>query len=856
MAENSSEELHINRLKALEILPEDFDINAAVTRGEMADIVCRIYGMDYMIGSEQVFSDVTKDHPYSAGIETAYQIGVISGTGAGKFEPDEPITNIQMIKMLTAIAGYEQHAIEYGGYPSGYMRIATDNDLIAPDTLQDGEVTGSALVYSVYHALEMPVVYIDSYKYGYMQYVVDDSNTLMQNLLNKKELSYRQGIMNFNGITYINKSDDPDEGYVEINGERFSCDADIRGLLGQSVEYWVNNDDVVVYAYGYKNRNTVYNFKSEDIDSAGFDKYVVYVDGINKKNIRLDKSINVIYNGQGLESFSEAELLPANGNVTLIDNDNDNYIEIVIVSDKKYYVVDEVSRGGLSVRYKRYGAQTQSGYTLKDEEVGSSVYYIVYDENGNKMTPEYISAGSVISVAESPNGKYINVTVTKKKIDGKVESINGKKIKINGTVYDFVNNLKDEYMDIGVRVGQTTQAYLNENGEIVYCDEIKNSDTLYAYVIDYWLSDNGETYYIRAAVAGGMGTLTNRKYWWVNDKLVQNSGVFIYEIDEKAKIDDVRNTPALIEGIQSKVCEIKIKDNDDEDSDAIITKITTLKPQFQYTKGKYNHNTGALIQPDLSLANYDNPAMLLSGNIKTLVIPSDASVKYSKECYEAKYRIENDVSTHNVAAYDIPKDSQTPKLIVMKTVLSEAGTAGGDSETCILTEDICSGIDDNNDDIYTVQAYNKDGNESELIIRSDVTFADSSIKNDVMTLCAGDVIEINRDGQNRVMDIKVNASASNPIDGTQMGVVEKLQSNVIWNKSNGDDFYNVFYYINTRGERVEAGIKADYPIFCYRGGKRANVEKISPSDVIADEQGIDADTVIIAGDIAVILPVD
>lgn len=78
----------------------------------------------------------------------------------------------------------------------------------------------------------------------------------------------------------------------------------------------------------------------------------------------------------------------------------------------------------------------------------------------------------------------------------------------------------------------------------------------------------------------------------------------------------------------------------------------------------------------------------------------------------------------------------------------------------------------------------------------------------IMDLCAGDVMEIGRDGQNRVLEIKVMASASRPIDGTQMGIIEKLQQNVIWNKSNGDDFYNVFFYMNDDANVWRAGIKS------------------------------------------------
>ena len=308
------------------------------------------------------------------------------------------------------------------------------------------------------------------------------------------------------------------------------------------------------------------------------------------------------------------------------------------------------------------------------------------------------------------------------------------------------------------------------------------------------------------------------------------------------------------ESIKNKVCEIKVQHS--ETAGTEITKIDKLVPNFQYTKGKYNHNTSAMIQSDLSLMNYDNPAVLLSGNIKTLVVPVDTAEKYDDDCYMAKYRIENDVSTHNVEFYGIPKDSQTPKLLVMKTVLSEVGTAGGDNETCILTEGVSKGVNEDDEECYFAQAYDKNGNEITLTIRNDFRFADSSVKNAIMDLCAGDVMEIGRDGQNRVLEIKVMASASRPIDGTQMGIIEKLQQNVIWNKSNGDDFYNVFFYMNDDDERVEAGIKAEYPIFRYTQGRNGYVDKISAADILTDENGVNADTVIIAGDIAVILPLD
>ena len=151
-----------------------------------------------------------------------------------------------------------------------------------------------------------------------------------------------------------------------------------------------------------------------------------------------------------------------------------------------------------------------------------------------------------------------------------------------------------------------------------------------------------------------------------------------------------------------------------------------------------------------------------------------------------------------------------------------------------MTEGVSKGVNEDDEECYFAQAYDKNGNEITLTIRNDFRFADSSVKNAIMDLCAGDVMEIGRDGQNRVLEIKVMASASRPIDGTQ----------------------NVFFYMNDDDERVEAGIKAEYPIFRYTQGRNGYVDKIGAADILTDENGVNADTVIIAGDIAVILPLD
>ena len=227
--ENSqSEILYSNRLKAMEVIPDDFDMDKEITRGEISEIVCRIYNLDYTSGGSRIFSDVDEDNPYYQAIDMVYTHGIISGFGDGSFRPNETITNEQMIKILISMTGYDD---------------------IAPDTAGTDIVTGRKLAYSVYKAMEMPVVYIDSYEYGYMQYDIDSNKTLKENLMASKDLSYSQGIVNFDGITHINKAGVPDKGYAEINGDRFLSDINMRSLLGMCVEYWLKDNDTIIYEH-------------------------------------------------------------------------------------------------------------------------------------------------------------------------------------------------------------------------------------------------------------------------------------------------------------------------------------------------------------------------------------------------------------------------------------------------------------------------------------------------------------------------------------------------------------------------------------------------------------------------------
>ena len=64
-----------------------------------------------------MFDDVGSSDENANAIYTAWRMGLISGTEDSMYEPDEPVTYVQLAKMIVQGLGYEQDALNLGGFP-------------------------------------------------------------------------------------------------------------------------------------------------------------------------------------------------------------------------------------------------------------------------------------------------------------------------------------------------------------------------------------------------------------------------------------------------------------------------------------------------------------------------------------------------------------------------------------------------------------------------------------------------------------------------------------------------------------------------------------------------------------------
>lgn len=117
----------------------NFNPDKAVTRAEMAAIVCRMLGITEDLPMSSAFSDVPASHWANQYVGIAAELGIVGGYGNGKFGPSDLVTYEQAVTMVIRAVGGEPEAVDVGGYPDGYISVADENGLLNGVSARKGD---------------------------------------------------------------------------------------------------------------------------------------------------------------------------------------------------------------------------------------------------------------------------------------------------------------------------------------------------------------------------------------------------------------------------------------------------------------------------------------------------------------------------------------------------------------------------------------------------------------------------------------------------------------------------------------------------------------------------------------------
>lgn len=449
-----------------------------ITRAEFMKIAAKLMG--YIPAATEVsFLDVPATHWAYAYIQGAKEQGIVDGTSKTTFSPEAKISANEVIKILVCILGYKQMAELSGGYPGGYLNYATSLEILDNVDLSSGAINRGEVMIMVANALEAEVLLTSG---------TGDTYTNGETLLTKKlKMNVGEGIVTaVTGTSLTRGNEFSDKNAIKIDGELYT--SEIVGkdkYLGMKVKFYYeikDDESYEIIAIIADEDNEILEIEASDIRSADFSS-VTYYDTNKSKTATLSSEMDVIYNGFALRDYQRADLIPADGDIVLIDNDDDKDFDVYFVNNTVSYVVSRVNAEDNLISSKN-GA----GMISFDEDRD---FVSIKNADGMEVNIEEIAEDWVLTVSESKQidgAKYYTVMVSDKAVTGTLESMDDDYVSVGGESYKMTSAFnKSDALS-----GEYGVFYIDYKGRAVFYDKNAVNNEEYGILTKVLTDDNIE----------------------------------------------------------------------------------------------------------------------------------------------------------------------------------------------------------------------------------------------------------------------------------------------------------------------------------------------------------------------------
>jgi len=533
-----------------------FKPDETVTRAQMAAIICRTLGYEDQAQSSMgstVFNDVAADHWASGYINVAQAQQIINGYGDGNYGPEDKVTYEQAVKMIVSALGYELAAQAKGGYPTGYLAIASAEGITknANGRVGDAAARGTIAVL-VYNSLEVRLMDQTSWstgsdgdKYG------KTTDTILSKYL---EVRKWEGIVTDTPLSAIaGGTYDPDATpkmniygsykYYNDKGEdakytgrtgAVDCSlVDANAFLGKAVIAYIGFEEdpatgnKMVYAIVEDNDNEIIEMSATQLiesadDAVKFNTpgiiYYKEVGATRMIDVELDKTnVDVYVNSEYKSAYSSATttadlaslVSTAGGKIELVSNDNDSLIDTILVTaydDESVIETVEVEDG-------LYMFETYTG-NLDDIDAEDEDELVIVYKDGALADVAALAANDTVSSVEIAKGLDV-LYVSSATVTGAVESYSADDMDIAGETYELSKaalgngktyaGLADEegifFLNVDGQVAwnETDTVASGNYGLVVAVDE--NTNISGGYVVQVVLSDGTAAEYTLSTTA-------------------------------------------------------------------------------------------------------------------------------------------------------------------------------------------------------------------------------------------------------------------------------------------------------------------------------------------------------------------
>lgn len=550
-------------------------------------------------------------------------------------------------RFAVTLLGYTEEILPNINYKS----IASSEGLLKGVTRSDSLKPHDMVIF-LYNLLDAKPMLMGTLSDKGTKYYINSKQTLLsvyRDIYNLKD------VVSADENTSIYSEQGVGENRVKIGDYIFklACNFD-SSLLGSYVNAYIKDDGdidaTVVVIKEVENRNKRLTVWDEKIVSVNRDytemEYETETERIKK--IKIAKHPKVIINGKFYGDYTRADLMPENGYLELLDNNDDGRYEIIFVWSYQTIVVDSINATEKLIINKLEFRTPRPPLDLDPD--GADIKYSVI-KDGKEIKLSEIAVGDVLSVAMSNgtgNTRLCEIIVCSDKSEFNVADIDmsEREISDGNTVYtlgeDYLSHIN--YKNEDIKLGNVYEFRLDALGRIAYSKIL--SEDMYVLFFRAYEEDSDDNSFVRYLDMSGE---------WKSSKLAKRISV-------NGVSGKVGEMYATISAIVPQV--VKIKLNSAGEVRYIATADETALEDAKRVEDGFTKTPQQVYTYRPSCASFDN-LIYLDNGAKLFVMPDSEADRYNREKYyvtdAASFFMEKEFG---INVYDVDRFGYTKVLSV------------------------------------------------------------------------------------------------------------------------------------------------------------------------------------------------
>ena len=692
-----------------------FKSNQKVTRAVFVQGVSSLIGEGVEEEGTVYYHDVSRDYWAFNCISRLTKLGIISGNEEQCFNPERLITRAEAARIMLTVLGYNDVMMTGEVYPHGYLRFAGEVKLFEKCSYGD-EITMEDMLNIFRNSLEADTVSVQ---------IKSDGTTYTKSGVTMLERYYDMhfGRGTMTGCDRVNLSTgeriDDDKVFIDD----VAYETELTGLmeyLGRRVEFIYYTDDyddnklVWVKSTG---KNDVLKLGINVYKEFNADDYVLTYEEDESgktKRARLEKGIDVVYNGAYVKDGVKDILSKEKYSVSLVSNGGAYDLAVVEAYDN--YVVADIDLTNFTI----YDKVTSSKKISLDKNDWDAVEIT---RSGAEIPFSDINAGDVVSIFRAYDGKSVKAVVSSNVIDGVVENVRFK----DEMPYVVMKDKEYEFFDA------TAIKDMNPG------DAVKLRIDFNGYIADAVIDGGGEmmAYVVKAYV--DLDAIDQA----LKLKLLTKDGIEVYTCHSKLKVNDMPANDTIIAnefiGASGQTVQrlVMVKFDSEQKIRKIYTSDSVFALYLGNETGRYKTNIGRL-----------GKKILIDDDTQIFSVPS----VYSSEDKDFSMRRKSNLVNDQNYTFDVYRYKTDELDFEDVLVLKDANWAqASEWDASILVERIMETYDADTDEVVECLVGYQGSSEVTFYTNGEYSFKQNDIK-------SGDLIRVARDEKGKVESASVSYS--------------------------------------------------------------------------------------------------